>query len=171
MRTHTITVYKFEELSKEAQERAIGHFNTFDYEWWECEYDDAATVGLRITSFDLDRNLHAEGELTKDGKTVCKLILKNHGKACDTYKLACAALKARAQIVRKTENQDADSENGLSYEGECALEQWEADFEKDLLEEYAHMLQKQADYMQSRENIVETINANEYEFTAEGKLV
>jgi hypothetical protein len=46
----------------------------------------------------------------------------------------------------------------------------ESEFEADLISEYAHMLQREYDYLTSEEAIRETIEANDYDFTEDGKL-
>jgi hypothetical protein len=48
MRTETIQIYKFSELSAEAQEYALDHNRDFytDGEWWDFVYEDAKTIGL-----------------------------------------------------------------------------------------------------------------------------
>jgi hypothetical protein len=45
-----------------------------------------------------------------------------------------------------------------------------AEFLCDLLEDYRIILSKEYNYQTSEETIKETIEANDYEFTAEGKL-
>ena len=64
MKTKTVNMYDFEELSEKAQEAALQEIASFNsnYEWWESVYEDAEMAGLKITSFDLDRNRHAEGD-------------------------------------------------------------------------------------------------------------
>jgi hypothetical protein len=58
-----------------------------------------------------------------------------------------------------------------SQEAEDDLSDMEANFLDSLLEDYAIMLQKEYEYLQSEEAITETIVANEYEFTEEGKQI
>jgi hypothetical protein len=147
--------YKFEELDEKAQEKVIQNLS---HDWYDCIYEDAERIGLKITSFDLDRNRHATGKFFKSCEDVADLILKEHGESCDTYKLAKIFKKDIASL--SLENEDDEIAEKL-YER----------FEKDLLNEYAFMLQKEYEYLTSREAIIETINANEYEFTKEGKLV
>ena len=58
MKTLTINLYQFSELSDEAKEKAISNLSDInvDFDWWTNTYEDAARIGLKITSFDLDRN-------------------------------------------------------------------------------------------------------------------
>jgi len=156
MRTITTNVYQFEELSETAQQKAIDNLCTINVDnWWECTYDDAETIGLKITSFDLDRNKHVTVELIKTPLQICWLIKENHGETCETFILAKKFL-ADYEMLPET------------LEG---LEEIEEQFESDLFECYANILQNEVNYLQSKESIIETIKANEYEFTENGKLV
>ena len=90
MRTICTNVYQFDELSETAKESAIlemSHINNFD-QWWDFIYDDAKTIGLNITSFDIERNKHAKGEFLLSAFEVCANVFLNHGETCDTYKTA-----------------------------------------------------------------------------------
>ncbi len=50
------------------------------------------------------------------------------------------------------------------------LENDEDEFLKELLEDYRIILQKEYEYQTSEEAIIGTIEANEYEFTQDGKM-
>lgn len=170
--TTQTTVYKFEELNEEARDKAVRKLWDLNVEsgWWDYTYEDAERIGLKITSFDLDRNNHATGHLTQSSDLVAEKILKEHvAETCRTWKLANNYLFD----VRKTrkENFDPDCSNELTHEGDCILAELEAQFEKDLLAEYASILQKEYEYLTSEETIFDLIKANEYEFTEEGDLV
>lgn len=90
MRTKTIQLYQFTELDDTAKERARQWYRegALDYDWWEYLYDDAKGVGLDITEFDLDRSKHVNGKLTMTVEDSIAAILKEHGKACETYRMA-----------------------------------------------------------------------------------
>lgn len=147
MRVIQTEVYKFDELDEQAQDKAIETMADInvDYSWWDSTYDDASNIGLEITEFDTYRHT-IDGNLTDDLQGVCKSIMANHGETCDTYKLA---------------------EQWQHKHGEDN----EQEFKKLLLEEYLSILTKEYDYLTEREAIVETIEANEYEFTKDGGLV
>lgn len=57
MKTKSYNVYKFNELSEESQQKAIENLYDInvDYDWWESTHEDAKTIGLEITEFDIDR--------------------------------------------------------------------------------------------------------------------
>ena len=163
MRVKETQVYQFDELSEHAKEKARDWYRqgALDYEWWDFTYDDAATIGLTITGFDLDRNRHATGKLTKSVKEVCQLIQANHGPVCDTYQLATEYLAKITHVEQSESNDEEDHED--------EREEIEEHFEHALLEEYSVMLQHECEYLMSDESVDETIRCNEYEFTEAGQ--
>ncbi len=90
MRNKEITLYQFSELSEEAKEKAINNLFdiNLDHDWWEFTYEDAKNIGLKITSFDLDRNRNAKGEFLICANEVAQNILNGHGEKCETFKTA-----------------------------------------------------------------------------------
>lgn len=170
MKTITINLYEFSELTPQAQQKAIENLSDINVmnDWWASTYEDAKNIGLKITSFDLDRNRHATGEFLLSAAEVAANILKEHGEHCETYKTAEAFLSDYNPVF--TDYTDEASENYESREVEGKLQDIESDFLKSLLEDYSIMLQKECDYLQSEEAIKEAIEANEYTFTEDGKL-
>ncbi len=164
MRTETITIYNFAELSEQAQENVINNFCDINVmsEWWELVYEDAKRIGLRIISFDLDRNRHADGNIILSVAEVCQNIFNEHGETCETYKTAERFMQEWQPVFNKYLETE---------EGEDVLLDMEQEFEKLLLEDYAIMLQKEYEYLTSCEAIIETIEANEYEFDEDGNLI
>ena len=171
MRTIETNVYQFSELSEEMQEKAISNLYDINvsFDWWQSTYEDASNIGLKITSFDLDRRRHAEGELNLSANEVAANIFKNHGEDCETYKTAKSFMEEWEPLF--AEYMDETNEKYESGEVERELQGLEEDFLKSILEDYSMMLQKESEYLQSEEAIKETIEANEYEFTADGKLI
>lgn len=158
MRDITFKVYQFSELSEEAKQKAIENCREFALEdqWYEFIYEDAKTIGLEITGFDLDRGRYCKGEFSKHPLDVVREIIKNHGEQCETYKTAmryAPALKLAS---------DANDDE--------ALANTEHEFLNDLLEDYRAMLQQEYEYRNSDEAIKEMIEANEYEFLANGSF-
>ena len=151
MRTeHTATtVYTFDELSDTAKETAIQDnldFMAYDLEWWQWTYEDAARVGVEITSFDVDRGNMITGDFTEYADDAARLILKEHGHDTDTYQLADAFIKGLA---------DEDNEK---------------EFKRAILEEYLAILRHEYEYLTSEDAIRDTLIANAYEFTIDGKI-
>jgi hypothetical protein len=163
-------VFKFDELSEEAQQHIIDTWYSegLDWDWWDCTYDDADRIGLKITSFDLYRNT-IEGEFTESLEDVCRLISKEHGQSCETYQTAASYLEAYRKGFAAYQDTE-DQADGYQYNESIEYDDMESEFRCDLLEDYRIILSKEYDYLTSEEAIKETIEANEYEFTAEGKL-
>ena len=165
MKTKTINLYTYDDLSESAKDVDLVWYSSgcLDYEWWDCVYDVAKQVGLKITSFDLDRNRHACGSLQKTIYQSLSAIRANHGKDCDTFKLA-------EEYDAKLTALGAEPQDSEAYDTWTdAIEDLTAQFEKDLLEEYSIMLQKEYEYQTSREVLEESIRANEYTFRENGK--
>lgn len=148
MRTIETILYQYDELSPAAQEKARDWYleGAFNYDWWNSIYEDAANIGLKITSFDCYRH-EIEDKLQNSVNAIAKVIRAEHGKQCGTYKLA------KTVDLRKANDRGEDVET----------------FERALLREYLTMLINEAEYMESREAVEENIRANEYEFTENGK--
>ena len=93
--TRTITLYKFDELSEEARQKALDNHRgiNVDYNWWEYIYNDAANIGLTITEFDLGNSKKIDGKSSYMFLFWCKEIRTNHGKNCDTFRTAQHYLK------------------------------------------------------------------------------
>lgn len=164
MRQETINVYKFEELSDTAKEKAISHYQDINvnFEWWDSVYSDAKDIGLIITSFDLDRNRHAKGEFSVFPMVCVRRILKEHGEQTPTYKLAKEFVK-EYDLIASNKDEKGD------YETNNTILELESEFLIHLLGEYSLLLQKEYEYLCSEESIEETIKLNEYEFLEDGK--
>jgi len=170
MRTITTTtnVYKFTELSDAAKEHAVSKLydcNT-QYEWWDSDEDDAANIGLKIAAFNIDHRT-ISGKLTMPvGESIAK-VLTDHGPTCDTHKLA---LKYNALIAPHQAVIDAEEDDDAIDIANDVLSELEDDYQHAMLEEYLSILCKQWEYLASEEAIIETIEANEYEFNEDGNL-
>jgi hypothetical protein len=170
MKTVAIKVYQFDELSDDAKEEARTWFRdgALDYEWWDSIYGDAKEVGLIISEFGLDYNRHATGGVLDGAEECAHKIVDNHGSDCETYKTATAYLADRDRIIDqapKDDNGDFDNE----WELDSILDECDHDFIRTILEDYSIMLQHEYKYLLSDEAVDESIRANEYEFTENGK--
>lgn len=171
MRTIETNIYQFSELSETAKAKAIENLYDInvDYNWWQFVYEDAKNIGLKITAFDLDRNRNADGEFLLNPVNVAKAILNEHGETCETYKTAKTFLGDCEAIQKKAEAIGTDGDEDYWHEDE--ISELEDEFLKNLLEDYSIILQKEYEYLTSEEAIIQTIEANEYEFTEDGKRV
>jgi hypothetical protein len=174
MKTKTIILYQFSELSEEAKQKAIEKLFDInvDFNWWEGIYDDAEQIGLKLKYFDLNSNKHCTGEFVSSALECSELIMHNHGETCDTYKTASQFIKDYEDLVTKysdginTAKVAEGNESGFDYEAEDL----EEEFLESILKDYATILQNECDYLQSEEAIIETIEANDYYFDENGNL-
>jgi len=167
MKQVTINLYKFDELSDEAKEKAIqGLYDiNIDHDWWEWAYEDAKNIGLKITSF----NDHScEGDFILEASEVVANIFVDHGVGCETYKTANEFMnKWEPVFANYMDETHADYE---SSESETKLLDLESEFSQSLLEDYRILLIKDYEYRTSDEIIIETIKCNDYDFTEDGEL-
>lgn len=172
MRTVRTKVYKFHELTPEAQIKAINQFSDInvDHTWWEYTYMDAESAGIKITDFDLDRGTIG-GLLINSLTESCALIIANHGNGCESYKTAKAYLSEWVQLVKEhSDGVEIDKvHEDKEHEFDQLADELENQFKQSILKDYRILLQKNYDYLTSEEAITETIIANEYEFTKDGK--
>ena len=163
--TTTIKLYKFDELDDAAKQAAVQEFHDLnvDHEWWDGTFEDAERIGLKITAFDLDRNRHCEGAFTLSANEVAANIFRDHGEACETHKTASEFMEEWQPVFDEYIEKEG-------YELEQKLMDIEGEFQKSLLEDYSIILQKECEYLTSEEAIVESIEANDYEFTVAGKF-
>lgn len=169
MRTikNTYNVYKFNELTEEAQGKAIANLfdiNTDD-DWWESVKEDAENVGLIICAFDIYRGAYCELEYIKDFETVCKAIIAEHGENSDTYKEASQALEAWQKLYNLLDDPTSDT-----FDIECDMEVLETETLYNLGECYLSSLRQEYEYITSEEAIKEKILINEYEFLENGEI-
>ncbi|MCK9361668.1 hypothetical protein M0Q28_05625 [Patescibacteria group bacterium] len=170
MRTVHTPVYKFDELSDAAKQTAIEKLYDINvsFDWWDSIYDDANTIGCKIKGFDTDRGSYCDLRCD-DAHETARLIMENHGSKCDTCKLAAQYCKDREKIIEEAER-DEDGELADEYAVDKLLDELNAEFQRALGEEYLSMLRQEYEYLTSEEAIIETIEANEYEFTEDGKM-
>jgi hypothetical protein len=163
MKVKKVKVFEFDELSDESKERAVRHFRetNVDYEWYESTYEDAEQAGIKITGFDIDRGNYITTELMTNAEDVAKKIISEHGEMCETFKTASEYLKERAAVVAP-EFEDGDID-------ESVYEDIDDEFKRSIGEDYLSMLRQEYEYQTSDEAIIESIEANEYEFTEDGK--
>ena len=169
MKTIRIKVYQFSELSSDAKDVAVNRFYDINVncDWWQYTYEDAANIGLKITAFDLDRANYCKGEFLLTANEVAANILKEHGESCETYNTAASFMEAWQPVFNEYLN--PESKEYESLDSENKLNELEEDFLKSLCEDYKIILSKEYEHLTSEAAIIETIEANEYEFTKDGK--
>ena len=181
MRKMTVTVYSFAELSEAAQERALNEFRYIDVDgdWYEDVYYTIRAagklIGLDIGDIHFDTYLYCIFDANYEyARGAVKAIQAEFPHATDLhdvarklqalqkrhfYSLSCAVTEGR------TTNRYSCFRFGEDYE--CDL--------GDIIDDFARwariLLRDEYKYLTSDEAVQEAIEANEYEFTEEGKLV
>lgn len=153
-RTVRTKVFKFKELNEDAKNKAIESFRNFlvDGNWWSDMYADAKDIGLHITSFDIDKKGITSHPF--EPIFVATKVIANHGEDTATYKVAKDYLNKVKSVVDSKHREDDNIDE---------------EFMSAIMEEYLILLGKEYEWLTSREAIVDFINANEYEFYANGK--
>jgi hypothetical protein len=191
------TVYKFNELSEEAKEKAIEKLydiNT-DYEWYDFTYCDAKEIGA-IIGIDIN-NIYFSG-FSFQGDGACfegsYSYKKGSLKAIKKYAPKDEVLHQIAKNLQAIQSENfyklhaSIKHSGYYYHENCTnidvyhcddiyrniTKETEGGIKealRDFMRWIYSTLEKEYDYLTSKENIIETIKANDYEFTAEGDLV
>lgn len=174
-------VYKFDELSEEVKNKVIENLYdiNIDYSWWDMTTSEdfpaqLNEIGLYGTKFyfDLDRNDYlycddlAVDNIEKLLKAVnvdlrtkeAKSIIENGFSVNKTYYASGAKNFIDLGYGVIDTAKSLDIENSIH----ALLE--------DTLENFKNQLKKEYEYLTSDESIIDTIEANDYQFTAEGKL-
>ncbi len=162
-----IDVYQFDELSSKAKERARDWYRSgaLDYEWWDHTYDDAKEVGIKITSFNLDRG-SISGDFIHGARFTARAILNNHGKSTKTYQDAMKFLAGKSSSKKRSPMPYADA-----HEDQRHHSTMDSEFLRTILKDYLEILRNEEAWLLSDESVDETIRANEYEFNAQGKRI
>lgn len=176
MRTETkvIGIYSFDELPEEAKQKALENLSDInvDYDWWDYNYEDAENIGLILNEFDIGRSQVCTGVFKWGALECAEAILKEHGETCETHKTAIEYMKERGELVTKYSDgvnvEKVAEDNDYDFDQDC--DELDKEFLKSLLEDYLSILRKEHEYRTSEGVIIETINANKYEFTEDGKL-
>ena len=170
-RTIRTKVYQFSELSESAKTKAIEWYlrNNDDNEFaWDDTKEDAEQIGLKIHS--LDDHRPNNGEFIESAESCANQIIENHGAMCETYKTAAAFLKERDELVSKhsdgIDTSKVAEDNEYEFDQEC--DELEEEFLKSILEDYRIIYNENVDYENSDKAAIEAIEANEYEFKADG---
>ena len=163
MKTIEIKVYKFDELDKQTREKVIENYryinvdNTFWYDWIK---EDFIRLGLEIQGFDIGSG-NAVKIYIDNLEETSKSILHEFGDS--------VAIKQTAKnYINEYEKIQANFKEDEDIEREVELldEQYEKEYSEDILS----YLRSNYDWEISDEAILETIEANEYDFTTEGKI-
>ena len=189
--TKQYTVYTFDELSEEAKQTAIEKLYdiNIDYDWWqddalidlstkECkarhitEYPSNCLFAWKEIYFDLDRNQHLQFKnLVVHDDNVFRKFLRIHPKLWQNCQYHFENSSSSWKASNTELAIDADFEDGRDFTPkQQAIVDRAVEIFSDKIHEGWTMLRKQFEYLQSEEAIIETIKANEYQFTEDGRL-
>lgn len=160
MRIIETKAYQFEELDEQTKEKAMDNYRYISVEddfWYDCIKEDLISVGIELRSFDIERGSFAEIHL-EDFFETCDLIIKWFAEKRETYKIAERYIKEYKDIQ---DDEDLDEK----------LDDLDNEYQKEFSEEVLSMLRREYEYMISDEYIIEMFEANEYEFTDQGRLI
>jgi hypothetical protein len=163
MKTIEIKVYKFEELDKQTREKVIDNYrniNVEDFQWYDWIKDDFNRLGLEIQEFDLGRRNYAKIYI-ENFEDTSKNIIEEFGDS--------VLIKQTAKnYINEYEKIQANFKEDEDIEREVELldEQYEKEYSEDILS----YLRSNYDWETSDEAIYQTIEANDYDFTTNGKI-
>lgn len=163
METITLNIYKFNELSDQAKQKAIEHYSDIliDYQWWDFIYEDATRLGLKINSFDTyRRDIDIIYEYNPDD--VAYRILKEWGEGTDMHRLATEYITKYNSLYHEVIDDDC------IYDTD-EITELDNDFLHDLGEYFLSFLQSEYEWRTSEEAIAETIEANDFDFYENGR--
>lgn len=189
MKTIEIKLYKFDELSEAAQDKAIEHLYDInvDFEWWDSTYDCIIETGACI-GIDIDKIYFSgfysqgdgacfEGEYRYNNKPI-----ENFNTDKDLERI----IKGLKELQKRSFYQlgaRVKQSGHYMHENCTRIETWhnqrditlkeEEDLEellRDFMRWIYRTLEQEYEYLTSKEAIIETIRANDYDFTVDGKL-
>jgi len=177
MRTIEIKAFLFEELDSQTQEKVIENNRTINVDsdfWHECELENFKhELKIKVNEFDIYRR---EINITiEDSFETAQGIVNFFGEKSSIVCSAKTFIRDRDALVKKYG--EGNEKDGYSVKEECwseydeEIEYLEEEFRREIAEEILSMLTGQYEYEISDDGIKETIIANEYEFTEEGKLI
>lgn len=166
--------WKLSELPEDVKEKAISKLFDINvcFDWWENTYEDAKTVLLEITEFDIGRASYCKGDFIESAEDTAEKIMTEHGGSCDTYQTAKSYSHDRSALIKKySDGKNTDfitEDNEYDFDNDC--NELDEEFLRSILEDYRIILSKEFDYSTSEEAIIATIEANEYDFDVNGNI-
>ena len=179
METRTYNVYKYDELTEEQKEKALERLYDInvDHDWWEFYHEDYA---IELKEFDIYRG-SIDIDFTKSAQDTAAYIVANHGEKCDTYVTSAHYKKQDDELAKQydelekqyqaTEDEEkcdkiAEEQDDIDEKRSELAQEYRGELAQDILSN----LRKEYDYLTDREAIEETIRANDYDFTEDGRI-
>jgi len=174
MRTETIKIYSFDELSAEAKVDAIegNRQINVDYDWWDCTYELMKEMGVEINSFSI---YHRDISITiEDSEYTAIETIENFGKESEIVKISKQFIADRDELIKKLgEGNDISGysvKEELIDEYDEEIEYLEEQYRKEMAEEILTWLRDECEFLQTDEAVAETLIANDFEFTENGDI-
>lgn len=185
MRTETVEykLYKYDELSDKAKEKALEGFYDFnvDYEWWDSSYDwfqeKLKEVGLKCKTFyfGLDRDRFLEA-VDLEFIDVAKFIETSVQAGVKKSILDVADLTINYTRGYRHTFHTIDTYRGIPDRCPRLNKYLTSLIDRcndklgDMFSDFLSQLEEEYDYLTSREAIEESIRCNEYEFLEHGEF-
>jgi len=186
METKQVTVYDIEELTGKARERALDWLREgLDYEWWDCIYDDAKEAG-KCLGIRID-NIYFSG-FYQQGSGCCfsghYSYRKGWKKALKGYAPNDKELLEIGQALQDIQR-PAFYELGGDIKGSDRYWRTRIDLRwqysaheqaiNDVLSNFAdwiyNKLRREYDWLSSKDQLIETAEANGYLFDESGRII
>lgn len=167
MEKREYTVYKYDELPADAQQKARERFrehNDLSYTWDDTKAD-ALNIGLKLAGTNRG---YMKGDFTESAAVCAANVIREHGVDTETY--ATAALFLLEHGALWTKYRAAEDKDESTRAAEDAKEDLEQEFLRSLCEDYRIMQERDEEYQNSDEAIIETVRANDYDFTEDGRI-
>ena len=163
MKTIEIKVYKFEELDKPTKEKVIENYkyiNVEDTFWYDWIKEDFKRLGLEIQEIDLGRRNYIKIYID-NFKDTSESILQEFGDSVGVKQTAKNYLDEYEKIQANfKEDEDVERE----------VELLDIEYEKEYSEDILSYLRLNYEWEITDEAIINTIEANDYDFTTDGKI-
>ena len=167
--TETFKVYKFNELPEALKQRAIDkhiHINV-DFDWWDCVYEDVKTnLGIQLHGFDIGR-----GSNVDYNKSELLTNIRSSGDFLKAFKESYPTHEyLQTMLSDYSELNDKAKISEYSELIEEQLDILEYEITSNLEYMFLTLLRNEYDYLISNEAIIETFEANDYEFKETGEI-
>lgn len=167
------TVYNFDELSDEAKQKALEDLSDInvEYDWYTYELDFNEGIfakhGLEVDDINFELDYRGWADFREINIADPKLLLKSIGVDLRSK----AAREALENGIGTAKHHYSGAEFRSYFEtGNDDFDDRLSDLWQELTGEALQRLQGDYGYLTSKEAIIETIEANEYEFYEDGRL-
>jgi len=165
MKTITINLYEFHELSEASQKIAFEKLRSTIFMDFESIVLDAANINFIIEDLDVEHN-YVLGYFYQGEYDTASKIVKEHGQKTETYKIANDYLSALESIIRQKNMLGFETSQALENEHEALDEK----FLSQLSNVYLNIIKKYCDWETSKEDFKQIISCHDYFFTEDGKI-